>query len=127
MPGYGTGSGGSLTIALSPTKDTLLSYYGPTNNYGITQELLVRRTGDDYVSLMQFDLSAIPSGATITNAQLQLYKYDGTTTSATINVHAMKQAWVEGTKDAASPADRRHLEHLQWNERLASGRRRERQ
>ena len=93
------------TVTLSPTKDALLSSYGPNNNYGINSELLLRRDGDDYVSLIQFDLSSIPSNATITNAQLQLYKYDETTSAATVNVHAMKQAWVEGTKNSSAPAD----------------------
>ena len=93
------------TVTLTSTKDALLSQFGPTYNYGITQELMLRRTSDDYVSLIQFDLSSIPSGATITNAQLQLYKYGGTTTAATVNVHAMKQAWVEGTKNGTAPAD----------------------
>ena len=93
------------TVTLSPSKDVLLSSFGPNNNYGVNIELLLRREGDDYVSLIQFDLSSIPSNATITSALLQLYKYDGTTTAATVNVHAMKQAWVEGTKNASAPAD----------------------
>lgn len=53
-------------------EDTFLHKYTPSTSYCLTDTLLVG-SRQQYVSLLQFDLSAIPDGATITRARLQVY------------------------------------------------------
>ena len=48
-------------------------------------------------SLLKFDLSSIPSNATITSASFSLVKTGGSNTSANVNVHRITADWTEGT------------------------------
>ncbi|MCC6950227.1 MAG: DNRLRE domain-containing protein [Phycisphaerales bacterium] len=63
---------------------------------GRTSQGLVRR------ALLQFDLSLIPAGSTITSATLSL-RSDQAQGSATYTLHRLLATWGEGSSDAGSP------------------------
>jgi len=80
---------------------------GPTTNYGTSDSMQVRSKYNQRRSFIEFDLSSIPSGATITGADLELFRYgcdfvpggdppygDGQTD---VNAYRVTQAWTEGT------------------------------
>lgn len=60
---------------LYATADTYVSASSPTTNYGTATSLSIGRSagGSDNWILIRFDLSAIPAGATISSATLQMY------------------------------------------------------
>ena len=90
----------TTTIAtLTAIKDTYLSDGAKTVNYGDSTSLIVDKSGGDFGDgrvLLQFDLSSIPVGATITSATLQL---NATSNSAPfpISVYEVTEDWQEGT------------------------------
>ena len=68
------------TYTLYPSKDTHIRHIYPNTNYGSSEELVTRNEyggggspGYGVDTLIEFDLSEIPSGATIVNANLYLY------------------------------------------------------
>ncbi|MCE7973100.1 MAG: hypothetical protein DYG92_02060 [Leptolyngbya sp. PLA1] len=63
---------------------------------GRTSQGLIRR------ALLQFDLSLIPAGSTITSATLTLHS-EQAQGSATYTLHRLLATWGEGTSDAGSP------------------------
>ena len=103
---------GSTQIAAS--QDTYIRLKPPdtTNNFGASTQLVVdRESGDLHRALLQFDLSAIPSNATITSATLtmQATQIGG---SLNISVYEMQQAWLEGTANGTAGA-------ANWNQSAA--------
>jgi len=93
-------------------KDTTLDAGSPSNSNGGGPGLFVGTDGDPcaHRSLICFDLSGIPAGATITNVQLLLtlglVAGDGgggsEPTSATIGLFPLLQDWGEGTADSTA-------------------------
>ncbi|MEO8425644.1 MAG: DNRLRE domain-containing protein, partial [Verrucomicrobiota bacterium] len=89
------GASGSTIVNLFPTQDTFLNV---NTDIGISSATLNLYTWPDdkiaNVILMKFDLSSIPAGATITDAQLNLYLLESDTheeaASATYSVGAHK-------------------------------------
>ncbi len=86
-------------VSLSAIKDTYLDEGNDEYNYGNFTSLMVDEGGGDLGNgrvLLQFDLSTIPAGATITSATLQL---NATSNSASfpINVYEVTEDWQEGT------------------------------
>ena len=93
---------GSMTVQPS-TADNYLDFNNNTTNYGTQTYLYV---GDNfyvgadrpYRSILKFNFSSLPVGATITNAQLYLYYYSasGTVSGRTYSVYRLTQTgWTE--------------------------------
>ncbi len=105
-----------VTTALSPVKDTYISNDNQTTNYGSDTVVRLDESGGsaqgDGRVLLQFDLSAIPAGATITSATLQVEATGKTGTipaSSVIDVYEVTEAWDEGAGGTNNNST--------WNER----------
>jgi len=64
------------TITISPTFDATISERNPTTNYCSYSDIWIGKStsdGKEARGIIRFDLSSIPSGATITKADLTLY------------------------------------------------------
>ena len=91
-----------ITIQPGPVegKDTqVCETWEPYTNFGDDYGLSVQYTSDHWRSFIQFDLSAIPVGVTITGADIELHSHlsahgDG---SATVSVYQVDAAWDEHT------------------------------
>ncbi len=96
-----TGVPGSATVTLIPIADT--NIWDDNNdllkNYGACNDLYINGPSGDKKDrpLIRFDLSGIPSGATIISASLELTKTGGDNTSIPIAVHRVTADWAEGT------------------------------
>ena len=94
-------SASATTVTLSPS-DMDVSIYQryPDTNFG-TDALAVcsyLKSGTQYRNvrgLIYFDLSSIPTGATITSANLYLYSGYGDTVSSIIDIHRVTVPWTE--------------------------------
>ena len=93
---------GATTVTLSPTGDNDL-YEGDTNNYGAfaTIDIAGGSSIRDH-GIFKFDLSAIPTNATITAATLTLVKTTGSNTAANVSAHQITNPWTEGTFSGAA-------------------------
>lgn len=97
----------ATTIEISPTKD---SFFDPNfpNSQGSTDYMLVEKQDDKYGrAYVQFSLSDIPSGSTITEAKLRLFlKEYGESTACVMSVARASDAWreTEGYSSAANQA-----------------------
>ncbi len=103
----------SVTTIVGAIKDTYIDENNPANNYGTSTSLVMDESGgglgEGHV-LLQFDLSAIPAGAVITNATLQLQAVSKADIGSTdIHVYEVTQAWDEGTGGTTA---------ANWNNRL---------
>jgi len=88
----------SQTVRLTASADAAVSPLAPTANTGSSQILELKRIApnyDDYVplssALVKFDLSSIPTGATVTEAKLKLFinsLYVGGPSSARVGLFA---------------------------------------
>jgi CSLREA domain-containing protein len=95
---------------VTAAQDTYISV-GSTNNYGTSGTLVVDQSGGnlgDRRALLQFDLGAIPAGATITGATLELWATDNASPFM-IDVYRLTEAWVEGSGGTSA---------ANWNDRL---------
>lgn len=92
------------TLTLQPDaaagKDTSLSINAPNYNMGISSVLYL---GSGSTGLLDFDLSSISAGSTITAVVLSLYHSYGTVWDL-ITCRRILVPWVEGTKDYATAA-----------------------
>lgn len=82
------------------TRDTRLWSKAPGSNYGSSTELIVgRQNYPELNTLLRFDLSAIPEGARIESATLDLTvartSWEGS--APTLTLHLATTGWVEGT------------------------------
>ena len=100
--GAGGGAGGcGATLTLVAVADANLNGAAPTTNYGPVAEANIVRGGAaaSERAVFSFDLSAVPSGATIKSAQLVLTIVNNPGLDKTIAVHRVAQAsnrsWVE--------------------------------
>jgi CshA-type fibril repeat protein len=91
------------TVTLTATADAGIWNNNATDankNYGNCDKLYINGapdgTGIDRL-LIRFDLSSIPSSATITSATFSLVKTGLNNTSQTVNVHRITNDWTEGT------------------------------
>lgn len=99
--------GGKRRIVLDPTltvqpaaKDAYLKQDNPTNNYGSITSLQIQDYElNTWRTLLEFDISELPGGATLNSASLELDYYSYTTTDPvgkTIWVYKLtKQDWVQ--------------------------------
>ncbi len=79
-------------LVLNPVADTYVHRISDATDMGSATSLI--SAGDDARVLMRFDLSAIPAGATITNATIELY-VDSQQNNAYYNLFRIGNPWDE--------------------------------
>src|SRR5262249_39077370 len=96
--------------SLTPVADATVSSGNPTTNNNSTTLFLASGTTSfaNERAWLKFDLSAIPAGSTITNAQLQLYCWSAAATSMTVDA-------------SGSPTDTWRETGITWNTQPAFG------
>ena len=96
---------GSAAVAqLTAVQDTYIRSAGTTSNYGNSTSLVVDRSGGslgNQRALLQFDLSTIPVGATITGATLQMQATQNSG-AFNVNVYRVTESWVEGSSNGGA-------------------------
>lgn len=82
----------------SGTDDNSLDQIGPTNNYGGYSGIILRAHASySYYMLIKFSgLSSITGPASVSEATLSLYHYEGAY-SSTITLRGLLRNWIEGT------------------------------
>ncbi|MDD3024723.1 MAG: DNRLRE domain-containing protein [Syntrophomonadaceae bacterium] len=90
------------SITLLPSQDAYISEWYAEQNFGSSIALFVsqyKQPGDDYRSLLQFDLKCIPPTSTIEKAELKLTMYRNEVNSAgvCVNVHRLLNNWCHCT------------------------------
>jgi hypothetical protein len=95
-------SSGCTDVSLVAAEDTYMSANDVTFNNGGGTSIHVdnNTTTGRRGALMKWDLSSIPSGATINTASLQVNVTDAS--SLVFNMYNMRRSWVEGTSDRAA-------------------------
>lgn len=99
------------TLSLQPDAtagiDTWTLSGSTSLNCGVTNRLAVGQfSSEKYRTLIKFDLSSIPAGATVSSAILSLYLLsDFANTTGAWAVYRMKRAWVEGTGNIGATGD----------------------
>jgi hypothetical protein len=85
------------TVHLEAAEDTYMSSYNKTYNYGGVNLFKVTNnsSGTNRGALIRWDLSSIPSNATISTASVTVYV--STSSTQTYNMYALRRTWVEGT------------------------------
>ena len=95
----------SVTITgQTTTEDSSIANlgYASTNFGGSSVNLAVGSFGNGIAAraLLKWDLSSIPAGSVIVNAEMSLYSYnDGGNKRIAIKAHRLLRPWVEGTLD----------------------------
>jgi hypothetical protein len=84
---------------ITPLGDSYTNSADPTSNYGATPLLYVNGAAE--IVYIQFPLSSIPAGASVSQATLKLY-VNGVTTAGSFNVDYVNGAWAESTIDASN-------------------------
>jgi hypothetical protein len=82
-----------------PSQDTFVSSATPKINYGPGFSIAV---GPGTTSYLQFNLSGIPAGATISKASLRLY-VDGVIAKGSFDVYQLNSGWNENTLTYNTP------------------------
>jgi hypothetical protein len=88
-------------------KDVMLSAFYSSKNYGDYRIRVSSASGSLRNSLIQFDLSALPAGARVLSAELQLHHTitDDAGADAAASVHRVQRDWIEGTGSGGGTAD----------------------
>ncbi len=91
------GGGGSLLLDPVDGDDTYLSDGSPSTPFGSSDEIrLSNKTNNQENGLIRFDLGAVPVGATLTSALLEMYFEDiGSGVQNTVSVHRVQSPWTE--------------------------------
>lgn len=102
---WGVGSCWGEVVELMPVADTTLFELNADANFGAEDQLIVGAVAKNAPHhrarlLMQFDLSAVPPGAVVTNVTLQLkvLKENGGEPAAGMEIHPMLVSWAEGDR-----------------------------
>lgn len=85
---------------LSPTDDAYCDGANPSTNYGSSTDMIAGDYADPYNATIRFDVSSIPSDATITQALLCLYSHGQNYWTAGIDfleIHRITSSWDEST------------------------------
>lgn len=108
VPGSHPGSTGSGTATLTAVKDTYLNSAAAGTNYGASTSLIENRGGGNTLGtrqiLAQFDLTTLPTGATLTGAQFKLTKTSSNNPNVPFQIYPLLKAWDEGSGGAAGTA-----------------------
>lgn len=84
------------TITLSPTKDTYLrASTGTTDGSATTMTVQRQRNNRHARAILEFDISSIPSGATIVSAELILTQNSSGGYTDNIYAYPLTQDWTE--------------------------------
>ncbi len=93
---------GQATVTVQPgyisssAKGAHIASGAPTTNYGNSQSLVIGSAGGSNTrTLLQFDMRAIPTGVTVSSAEIQLYALQATSASV-VNAHRLAAEWWEG-------------------------------
>jgi hypothetical protein len=102
--GGGGGGGSGTTVTLNPTQDTFVGG-NSTSVYAENVSLFMGFGSREWRPVLQFDVSGIPAGSTVTSAKLRLHNWDDGSTNAgplTVTAYGVEQAWTEkwGNKGA---------------------------
>jgi hypothetical protein len=89
----------SALAQITPLADSYTNTAASTTNYGARTTINV--DGATQTGYIQFDLSEIPSGATVSKAMLKLY-VNTVNTAGSFNVDYVNGAWTETTIDASN-------------------------
>ena len=84
--------------------DGYIYEWRPTWNYGNSQEIWAENRYANSIAsgLLKFDLNAIPRGALITSARLELYQTNTSLDGGPVSVHRVSQSWQEGSANGGS-------------------------
>ena len=95
-----------LSAGVGAAQDAVLDALSSTSNFGI-HDLEVETGSGEQVSLIQFDLPAIPPDARVVSAQLELFHFltSDIQEGAGADIHRVTRSWVEGTRSGAGGAD----------------------
>jgi hypothetical protein len=85
----------TMAQSAAPLGDTYSSSANPRTNYGNQPTLIVREGANTY---LQFDLSALPSGASVSKATLRLF-VDNVNSNGSFDVYPVQTNWSESTLD----------------------------
>ncbi len=96
-------------------KDTYLYEWKPTWNYGASDEIWVDDQWADSTAhgLIRFNLGAIPSGARVVDARLELYQSSPASGGGPVGVYRLEAGWDEGTGSGSNGTSN-------WTQRTAS-------
>jgi len=97
-----TNSATTSSIILRPTADAGVNTASPAGNFGTSHAFMDignKATGSTWQGLMKFDVSSIPSNATVTSALLRIYMYAGLCTGSTqaVDFRTVGSNWSETT------------------------------
>jgi len=80
-------------IALQASADTYVKYSTPSDNYGNEYIFTVGHYGDELAALIRFDLSSLPSSATINSATMNLRWTGGSYATSDIGFSDLNGTW----------------------------------
>lgn len=97
----------SATVALPASKDTSIFSESTSNSGGGSPGIFAGNNGSGGIrrGLIAFDLSSIPAGSTITQAELKLYvgNAPGSSPAQTVSIFPLTKNWGEGTTGSSNP------------------------
>ena len=80
-------------IALQASADTYVKYSTPSDNYGNEYIFTVGHYGDELAALIRFDLSSLPSSATINSATMNLRWTGGSYATSDMGFSDLNGTW----------------------------------
>ena len=107
MPVYQPAATVTYQLGIDTGGDVMLDSSFATRNHGNGYSGVSTNTFQKRRTLVHFDLSGIPPGATVQSARLELFKQSASGLSAdpTVTLHRVIRDWVEGTKSGGGIAD----------------------
>ena len=113
---WGSSASGEIVI-LNPNQDN--SIYSETNNSNATGGLFAGRNNQGNLrrSLLEFDLSSIPSGAIVNSVSLDLIqtKHGAASSAESFDLHRLLKAWGEGTSNGTGQGGPSTPGDATWN------------